>query len=302
MDIANEIFENKRKALKDEIRQVDDGTHPELVKAIKAIEEEHERLVNSRIPIMLKEAAHAQEVYYNASIEMARKSYSESFEEIREKLLHQLKEERAQIEMDFYNDELDNSDNLLLTTPRNLRRRFNDEVPSLSDVEQREPKPLPTLSGHLPPAEIEQHLRYLHKWAKNNNESDAEDMEDSVSESTPNLTSMKAETPKSADLKDKVGATCYQRPPPPADDQSTPKFNGTEQASRLEPGDRPPPEVQACPRKQIKCRVGTKVAVQSQHESFHATISKIEPGRIVLTNELVNLVASITLDDLRNGA
>ncbi|KFD53450.1 hypothetical protein M514_05714 [Trichuris suis] len=303
MDLARKAFEKKRKELLDEIRQVEEGTHPELLKQVNAIEEEYDRWVNVEIPLMREQMERDAQLRYEAAIELAKKGYSvgsvlakrhsinlqfqESFEEMREKLLHQLKEERAEIERDYYYDELDSSDGLLLPPPRKLRPRFSDVAPPC-DIEQKTPTSLRALNTSLSKGEIEQCLSDIRTVVANAAENEATQ--------EPGFTTAVAINEQ---LGESTVATCSQRQSPPSTCSSKPNLGVTvtefksEQSEQLSATEVHSPQ-------QETYKVGKRVIVLGPRGIIRATIAKVELDCVTVITEQGNRLIPIEKHDIEN--
>ncbi|XP_055927133.1 sin3 histone deacetylase corepressor complex component SDS3-like isoform X3 [Argiope bruennichi] len=158
-EIKEQMYQDKLANLKKQLKQLEEGVHPDYLKRLKKLEQNYQtrQLLNQvfeRVEIERVERDHILEK------EAAHKEYEEKKIELRETLISDLEEKKRMIEAERSSMEL-TSDSMEVkpVTTRKLRRRPNDPLP----VPEKRRKTLPTLNFLLDDNEIMEDLRLMNR-------------------------------------------------------------------------------------------------------------------------------------------
>ncbi|XP_055927134.1 sin3 histone deacetylase corepressor complex component SDS3-like isoform X4 [Argiope bruennichi] len=177
-EIKEQMYQDKLANLKKQLKQLEEGVHPDYLKRLKKLEQNYQtrQLLNQvfeRVEIERVERDHILEK------EAAHKEYEEKKIELRETLISDLEEKKRMIEaerssMELTSDKsslqladhaiarrliLEDSMEVKPVTTRKLRRRPNDPLP----VPEKRRKTLPTLNFLLDDNEIMEDLRLMNR-------------------------------------------------------------------------------------------------------------------------------------------
>ncbi|KAF8785939.1 Sin3 histone deacetylase corepressor complex like protein [Argiope bruennichi] len=177
-EIKEQMYQDKLANLKKQLKQLEEGVHPDYLKRLKKLEQNYQtrQLLNQvfeRVEIERVERDHILEK------EAAHKEYEEKKVELRETLISDLEEKKRMIEaerssMELTSDKsslqladhaiarrliLEDSMEVKPVTTRKLRRRPNDPLP----VPEKRRKTLPTLNFLLDDNEIMEDLRLMNR-------------------------------------------------------------------------------------------------------------------------------------------
>ena len=144
-DILNRMYQDKLSSLKDQLRQLDDGVHPDYVKRLKKYEQEYQdRLILNEAYLAYETERIEKEFIHEKKA--ALREFEERKVELKESLIADLEEKKKIAESERITLEL-NSDSIetKTTTTRKLRRRPNDPAPA---VEKRK-RGSPAVLNHL---------------------------------------------------------------------------------------------------------------------------------------------------------
>ncbi|KAK4336787.1 hypothetical protein RND71_043995 [Anisodus tanguticus] len=130
VEIKEEIYQEKLSLLKDQLKQLNEGTHPEYLKKLKNLEFQYEERIFSNDAYLAVETERIEQEYINE-----KKAAIRDFEDrkicLKESLLADLEEKRKNVENERISLEF-NSDSYepKPATTRKLRRRPNDPTPA----------------------------------------------------------------------------------------------------------------------------------------------------------------------------
>ncbi|XP_015789523.1 sin3 histone deacetylase corepressor complex component SDS3 [Tetranychus urticae] len=128
-DILNRMYQDKLSSLKEQLRQLDDGVHPDYVKRLKKYEQEYQdRLILNEAYLAYETERIEKEFIHEKKA--ALREFEERKVELKESLIADLEEKKKIAESERLTLEL-NSDSIetKATTTRKLRRRPNDPAP-----------------------------------------------------------------------------------------------------------------------------------------------------------------------------
>ncbi|KAG8196244.1 hypothetical protein JTE90_023800 [Oedothorax gibbosus] len=159
-EIKEQMYQDKLASLKKQLKQLEDGVHPDYMKRFKKLEQQYQARqlwseVFERVEIERVERDYVLEK------EAAHKEFEEKKIEVRENLIADLEEKKRMIEAERSSMEL-TSDSMEVkpVTTRKLRRRPNDPLP----VPEKRRKTLPTqLNFLLDDGDIMDDLRAISK-------------------------------------------------------------------------------------------------------------------------------------------
>lgn len=159
-EIKEQIYQDKLAGLKEQLRSVDNLTHPEYVKRLSKVTAVYEERLLLNDAFLAFETERIEKEYI-----MEKKAAVREFEErksdLKESIMQELEEKKRQIESERTSIELTNegSEPKAITT-RKLRRRPNDPVPL---PEKRKRGPPTTLNQLLEDSEITDDIKSINK-------------------------------------------------------------------------------------------------------------------------------------------
>lgn len=130
MEIKEQIYQEKLLLLKDQLNQLNEGTHAEFVKKLKTYEFQYEERMFLNDAYLEVEKERIEQEYINEQ-EAAKRDFEERKVNLKESLIADLEEKRKMIENERISLEF-NSDTYepKPATTRKLRRRPNDPTPA----------------------------------------------------------------------------------------------------------------------------------------------------------------------------
>jgi len=137
MEIKEQIYQEKLSLLKEQLSQLNDGTHPEFVKKLKVIEIQYEeRLFYNDAYLEVEKERIEQE--YISEKEAAARDFEDRKVNLKESLIVDLEEKRKMIEnerisLEFNSDSYESKP----ATTRKLRRRPNDPTTPAPEKRKR---------------------------------------------------------------------------------------------------------------------------------------------------------------------
>ncbi|GFY70077.1 sin3 histone deacetylase corepressor complex component SDS3 [Trichonephila inaurata madagascariensis] len=181
-EIKEQMYQDKLSNLKKQLKQLEDGVHPDYLKRLKRLEQnfQNRQLLNEVFERVEIERIERDYLLERAA---AHKEYEEKKVELRENLISDLEEKKRMIEAERSSMELtcdksslqvadhaiarrlilEDSMEVKPVTTRKLRRRPNDPLP----VPEKRRKTLPTqLNFLLDDSEIMEDIKFIHKAMK----------------------------------------------------------------------------------------------------------------------------------------
>lgn len=130
MEIREQIYRDKLAILKEQLRQIEDGTHPEYLRQVRVIEDLYEERLQLNDAFLAVEIERIEQEFI-AEQKAVGRDFEDRKLELRENLITELEEKRKNIENEKISLEF-NSDcyEPKPATTRKLRRRPNDPTPA----------------------------------------------------------------------------------------------------------------------------------------------------------------------------
>lgn len=160
LEIKEQMYRDKLANLKEQLRQLENGTHPEYVKRKKLVEQIYQERLLLNDAFLTFETERIENEFFNEQ-RAAVREFEERKSELKDSLIVELEEKKKMIEAERTTLELatEGFDSKPVTT-RKLRRRPNDPVPM---PEKRKRGPPATLNVLLVESEINEDLRTIAK-------------------------------------------------------------------------------------------------------------------------------------------
>ena len=165
-EIKEQIYQDKLAGLKEQLRQVENNTHPEYLKRAARVKQVYEERLLLNDAFLAFETERIEKEYLNEK-RAAVREFDERKSDLKESIIAELEEKKRQIEAERTSIELTNegSEPKPITT-RKLRRRPNDPVPL---PEKRKRGPPTTLNQLLEDSEINEDIKAINKTASKYN-------------------------------------------------------------------------------------------------------------------------------------
>lgn len=129
LEIKEQMYRDKLANLKDQLRQLDNGTHPEYVKRIKRVEQMHDERMLLNEAFLAFETERIESEYIHEQ-RAAVREFEERKSDLKDSLIVELEEKKKMIEAERTSIELTTEGfEAKPPTTRKLRRRPNDPVP-----------------------------------------------------------------------------------------------------------------------------------------------------------------------------
>ena len=130
MEIKEQIYQEKLSALKEQLNQLNEGTHQEFVKKLKVLELQYEERMFLNDAYLAVETERIEQEYIHEK-KAAVRDYEERKVNLKESLIADLEEKRKMVEnerisLEFNSDAYESKP----ATTRKLRRRPNDPTPA----------------------------------------------------------------------------------------------------------------------------------------------------------------------------
>lgn len=160
LEIKEQMYRDKLANLKEQLRQLDNRTHPEYVKRIKHVQQVHQERLLLNEAFLVFESERIESEFINEKKAAARE-YEERKSDLKESLIAELEEKKRMIEAERTSTELtcEGFEPKPVTT-RKLRRRPNEPVPL---PEKRKRGPPATLNHLLAESDINDDVRLITK-------------------------------------------------------------------------------------------------------------------------------------------
>ena len=163
MEIKEQIYQEKLSLLKEQLNQLNEGSHPEYVKKLKTIEYQYEERMFLNDAYLEVEKERIEQEYINEQ-EAAARDFEERKINLKESLIVDLEEKRKTIEnerisLEFNSDSYESKP----ATTRKLRRRPNDPTPAPEKRKRGSPAQLNQL---LEESDILDDLKIINHSAK----------------------------------------------------------------------------------------------------------------------------------------
>lgn len=130
MEIKEQIYQEKLSLLKDQLNQLNEGTHAEFVKKLSVLEQQYEERMFLNDAYLAVETERIEQEYIHEK-KAAVRDYEERKVNLKESLIADLEEKRKMVEnerisLEFNSDSYESKP----ATTRKLRRRPNDPTPA----------------------------------------------------------------------------------------------------------------------------------------------------------------------------
>lgn len=160
LEIKEQMYQDKLANLKEQLRQLENGTHPEYVKRIKRVEQMYRERLELNDAFLAFETERIENEFFNEQ-KAAVREFEERKSDLKESIIAELEEKKKMIEAERTSLELTSEGfEPKPVTTRKLRRRPNDPVPL---PEKRKRGPPATLNVLLIESEINEDLRVITK-------------------------------------------------------------------------------------------------------------------------------------------
>jgi len=159
-EIKDQMYQDKLHNLKEQLKQLEDGTHPEFLKRFKKIEQVYKERIVFNEAFLTYENERIDNEFSNEKLAAVRE-FEERKIELKENLIQELEDKKKMIESERMTLEL-NADALepKPVTTRKLRRRPNDPTPVPEKRRRASPQ---TLNIQLDDNEIQEDLKAIAK-------------------------------------------------------------------------------------------------------------------------------------------